>query len=151
MAGEDTFSLFGAGGLFSNGLFVGQLGLFALTLLLFAGALALCLMAMRAASSARQAHGAAIDLHASVERQASQMQLLGSDVERIAQDLSARHDEIAASMRAPAQSADQAPRTGAVFQSSNEPVRRSFENQNAELEDEPEKPSSLFRGLLRRR
>jgi hypothetical protein len=149
MAGEDTFSLFGAGGLFSNGVFLGQLGLFALTLLLFAGSLALCLMAMRAASSARQAHGAAIDLHASVERQASQMQLLGSDVERIAQDLTARQDEMAAKFSAPA--ADEAPHAGAAFESSSEPVRRSFDNQTSDVDDEPEKPSSLFRGLLRRR
>ena len=149
MAGEDTFSLFGAAGLFSDGMFLGQLGLFALTLLLFAGSLALCLMAMRAASSARQAHGAAIDLHASIERQTSQMQLLGSDIEKIAQDLTARQNEMAARFTAPA--AGQAPQTGAAFESPSEPVRRSFDNQSDEVESESKKPSSLFRGLLRRR
>ncbi len=149
MTAEQNFTLFGAGGLFSDGVFLSQLGLFGLTLILFAGSLALCLMAMRAASSARHAHGAAADLHASVERQSSQMQLLGSDLEKLAQDLSARQEDLTAQLSAPGSA--RTSQTDASFESSNEPVRRSFDNQTNEADEEPEKPSSLFRGLLRRR
>ncbi len=151
MTVEDNFSLFGAGGLFTDGFFLGQLGVLALALLLFAGSLALCLMALRAASSARQAHGATLDLHASIERQSSQMQLLGADVERIAQDMAARQQEMTAQHHAVPQADQHAPQTGAESESNKEPVRRAFDRAEAEPEAESAIPKSLLRGLLRRR
>lgn len=152
MTVEDKTSLFGAGGIFSDGLFLSQLGLLAVTLLVFAGILALCLMAMRAAASARAAHGAALELHAEIERQTARVELIGGDVERIAQDMAARHEEISAQYQAP-QSAPAQVETEGDYSSSNEPVRRAFAQRDAEVEaeGEPKKPGALFRGLLRRR
>ncbi len=154
MTVDDKFSLFGAGGLFSDGFFLGQLGVFALTLLLFAGAVALCVMAMRAAATARQAHSAALDLHASVERQASQMQLLSADVERVARDMAARQDEMTAHYRAASPRTEETLQSETAVPAANKPVRRAFANAGVDLEsDEPEvkRPTGLLRGLLRRR
>ena len=141
MTVEDKFTLFGADGLFSNGIFLAQFWLFVLTLLVLAGAFVVCMRALRAAATARAVQGEAHAMYESMERQAQTMQMIGDDVQRMSHEIAARHEDLTTAPAAPVateRSHDDA---------NGEPVRSEF----ADGEPEEKKPGALFRGLLRRR